>query len=235
MVRAQAILAMAAAQLGTKEYPPNTNKVKYNTAYYGREVSGSAYPWCCAFVWWVFREAGARELFYGGQKTASCTTLYHWYKKNGQAAVEPRPGDLVFFNFDGNPSVMNHIGICESVEPGYVTTIDGNTGTDNEANGGAVMRRRRAMSFVGGVARPKYAQEADGMTVEEINALVREFVEKALAERDAELAHAAQIVSPWAAKSWEAATGKGVFDGTKPGGSLTREQAAVVLDRLGLV
>ena len=28
---------------------------KYNTAFYGREVSGRAYPWCMAFIWWVFR------------------------------------------------------------------------------------------------------------------------------------------------------------------------------------
>ena len=69
----------------------------------------------------------------------------------------------MFFNFDGNPAVMNHIGICESVEPGYVTTIDGNTGTTNEANGGAVMRRRRALRYVGGAARPAYTEEEEGM------------------------------------------------------------------------
>ncbi len=45
--------------------------MKYNTAYYGREVSGK-YPWCAVFVWWVFREAGAPELYYGGGETAYC-------------------------------------------------------------------------------------------------------------------------------------------------------------------
>ena len=157
------LLELARSQLGVKEAPAGSNRVKYNTAYYGREVSGGAYPWCCAFIWWLFREVGAPELFYGGGKTASCTTLYGWYKRQGQAVekAEIRPGDLVFFNFDGNPAVMNHIGICEKVEPGYVTTIDGNTGTTNEANGGAVMRRRRALKYVGGVARPKYEEEEE--------------------------------------------------------------------------
>ena len=159
------LLELARSQLGVKEAPAGSNRVKYNTAYYGREVSGGAYPWCCAFIWWLFREAGAPELFYGGGKTASCTTLYNWYRRQGQAVekAEIRPGDLVFFNFDGNPAVMNHIGICESVEPGYVTTIDGNTGTTNEANGGAVMRRRRALRYVGGAARPAYTEEEEGM------------------------------------------------------------------------
>ena len=41
--------------------------------------------------------------------------------------------------------------------------------------------------------------------------------------------------SSWAAESWEKATKTGVFDGTNPQGTLTREQAAVVLDRLGLI
>ena len=41
--------------------------------------------------------------------------------------------------------------------------------------------------------------------------------------------------SDWAAESWQKAVGKGVFDGTDPQGALTRELAAVVLDRLGLL
>ena len=89
------ILELARSQLGVKEAPAGSNRVKYNTAYYGREVSGGAYPWCCAFIWWLFREAGAPELFYGGGKTASCTTLYNWYRRQGQAVekAEIRPGD----------------------------------------------------------------------------------------------------------------------------------------------
>ena len=41
--------------------------------------------------------------------------------------------------------------------------------------------------------------------------------------------------SDWARESWEKAVALGVFDGTDPRGPLTREQAAVVLDRLGLL
>ena len=41
--------------------------------------------------------------------------------------------------------------------------------------------------------------------------------------------------SDWAAESWQKAVEKGVFDGTDPQGALTREMAAVVLDRLGLL
>ncbi len=48
-------------------------------------------------------------------------------------------------------------------------------------------------------------------------------------------AMAAKPVSPWAKEAWDKAVAQGVFDGTQPGGAFTREQAAVVLDRLGLV
>mgnify|MGYP001000243262 FL=1 len=168
---ASKVLAVAAAQLGTKESPAGSNRVKYNTAYYGREVSGDAYPWCCVFQWWLFQEAGAPDLFYGGCKTASCTTLYQYYRQCGQAVStqEAKPGDLIFFTFsegDKQQGIRNHVGICVDNETGYITTIDGNTGTTNEANGGAVMRRKRAWSYVTGVARPRYEEE-QAMTVEE--------------------------------------------------------------------
>lgn len=40
---------------------------------------------------------------------------------------------------------------------------------------------------------------------------------------------------PYAAEAWQAATDAGIMDGTKPQSSLTREQLAVILQRLGLL
>ena len=48
------LVSIAKSQLGVTEYPPNSNRVKYNTWYYGKSVSGSAYPWCMVFVCWCF-------------------------------------------------------------------------------------------------------------------------------------------------------------------------------------
>ena len=73
------------------------------------------------------------------------------------------------------------------------------------------------------------------MDMEIIRAMVREEVGKALADRDVVMATAIQRVSPWAAENWERATAEGVFDGTRPGGPLTREQAAVAFGRMGLL
>ena len=51
---AERLLAIAASQVGVKESPAGSNNVKYNTWYWGKIVSGDAWPWCAAFVSWLF-------------------------------------------------------------------------------------------------------------------------------------------------------------------------------------
>lgn len=51
---AERLMEIALSQVGVKEVPSGSNDVKYNTWYYGREVRGDAYPWCCVFVEWCF-------------------------------------------------------------------------------------------------------------------------------------------------------------------------------------
>ena len=71
MATVKQILTIAQAELGTMEIPANSNNVKYNTWYYGKAVSGSAYPWCMAFVQWVFNQAGMKLPYL----TVSCNRL----------------------------------------------------------------------------------------------------------------------------------------------------------------
>ena len=53
-VTAKMVLDTARAELGVKESPAGSNRVKYNTWFYGREVRGSAYPWCMVYVCWLY-------------------------------------------------------------------------------------------------------------------------------------------------------------------------------------
>ena len=131
----EAVLKIAAWQLGVLESPAGSNAVKYNEAFYGRRVAGSAYPWCLAFVWWVFREAG-----FSLAKTASCSELRRRYQAAGQWVTEGyRPGDILLFDFSGRRAKTEHAGILERVEPdGTLVTLEGNTGAGSDANGGAV-------------------------------------------------------------------------------------------------
>lgn len=177
MAQASELLALARAEIGTKEVPAGSNRVKYNTDYYGREISGLEYSWCAVFLWWLFQQAGAPELYYGGRKTAYVPALLTFAKNAGELADIPQPGDLICFDFNNN-GVADHIGICESFDGKYVTTIDGNTGVGNEANGGAVMRRSRDKKYIVGVIRPAYETEEEEMTQQEFDRMMADYIKR---------------------------------------------------------
>ena len=151
MAYAKNIVAIAAGEIGVKESPANSNRQKYGKEY---GVNGTA--WCCQFVWWVFKKAGAAALFYGGKKTAYCPTLMQYYKDKGLFVKKDfKSGDIIFFDFNGNGQ-PDHVGVVEKVSGSKIYTIEGNTSVGNDANGGQVMRRTRSGSVILGAARPKY-------------------------------------------------------------------------------
>ena len=161
------LLRIATAEIGTKENPAGSNEVKYNTWYYGREVSGKAYPWCMVFVQWVFDRAGIAVPI----KTASCGALLNAAKSNGRAVKGGyRPGDVVIYDFDGNGST-DHCGIVEAVNGKLITAIEGNTGSGNNADGGQVQRRTRNVSEIVGAWRPVY-REVHTMTTDEAKKII---------------------------------------------------------------
>lgn len=139
-------LEIAKGEIGISESPPNSNKIKYNTWFYGKSVSGKSYPWCMAFVQWCYNQAG-RTLPY---KTASCNALLKWVKKNKPEWIFERPaaGDIVIYNF-------GHTGILEMSDSVAVTVIEGNTAVGNDTNGGSVMRRVRTIASVKAFIRPE--------------------------------------------------------------------------------
>ena len=161
------LLRIATAEIGTKENPAGSNKVKYNTWYYGREVSGKAYPWCMVFVQWVFDRAGIAVPI----KTASCGALLNAAKSSGRAVKGGyRLGDVVIYDFDGNGST-DHCGIVEAVNGKLITAIEGNTGSGNNADGGQVQRRTRNVSEIVGAWRPVY-REVHTMTTDEAKKII---------------------------------------------------------------
>lgn len=154
MTACERLLSAARKEVGVKESPAGSNKVKYNTWFYGREVSGSSYAWCCVFVCWVFHQAGLDALV---RRTGGCTTLMNWFKAKGRLveSKSAKPGDVVFYQLDTD-SYADHVGIVESVSKTGVVAIEGNTSVTSDDNGGAVMRRSRKWSSIMAVARPDY-------------------------------------------------------------------------------
>lgn len=149
------VALLAATQVGISENPPNSNNVRYNTWFYGREVSGNAYPWCMVFVQWVFAQLGVAL----PQRTASCGALMRAAQMSSQWVTEDyRPGDVVIYDFPGG-AATDHCGIVESVTDSGVVAIEGNTGSGSDADGGQVQRRSRAFSVIVGAVRAKDLME----------------------------------------------------------------------------
>lgn len=227
MATGKNILRVAVSQLGIKESPANSNRVKYNTWYYGKEVSGGAYPWCMAFVQWCYDRAGAPLPF----KTASCGALLRWYLANQPECVmlqgvdgdKAQPGDIVIFDFPGGADT-DHTGIFESRSDFTVTTIDGNTGTTSEANGGAVMRRTRDKSVVKAYIRPRELEE--DLDISKLTGA--ECYEILLKANE----YAASLATPeWMKDELEQAKAMGITDGTRPLAMVQRGAAAIMAKR----
>jgi len=149
-------LAEARRFVGTVESPPGSNRTPFG-AWFGADGA----PWCAIFVSYCFA-VGAGYTIAAGFSGPGCTsrgcsyvpTTRAWLKAAGMwlGRVEPRPGDIAVYNWDGGEPA--HIGIVESGDGrGAFTAIEGNTAVGDDSNGGAVMRRARRLSEVDGFGR----------------------------------------------------------------------------------
>ena len=144
------MLEVATSQIGYKENSKGYNK--YNKAFYGKN---SALAWCGVFVWWCAKKSGKLDLFKGLENFAYVPSYMTWAKKNklyhtGTKGVSK--GDLLLFEFDGDAGA-DHIGIYEETKNGQIVSIDGNTSSTSQGNGGTVNRRYRNKSYVKGYIR----------------------------------------------------------------------------------
>lgn len=153
--KASDVVRLIKTQIGVHEKPAGSNNVIYNTEYYGREINDPNYAWCVVFGWWALKHCGAPELFYGGQKTASCSVIDYWGRTSGLVVTDPKPGDIVLFDWgkDGTP---DHFGFVIGVDAsGKIQTVEGNVGD-------AVKQMTRDRSQILRFIRPKYTPESDG-------------------------------------------------------------------------
>lgn len=157
MVTAKQIIDKASEYIGIVESPPNSNKVMFNDWFYGKSVSGSAYPWCQSYISKVFYDCNALNLI---TKTASTETMAKWFKDRNQMYYkDPKPGDICFMNFGNKSRFTTHVGIVKEVTEEGVVNIEGNTSVTNDINGGSVMLRTRKFKDIVGFGRPAYDAE----------------------------------------------------------------------------
>lgn len=133
------IVEIAKLEIGTYEFPNDTNKTKY-----GKWFGFDGVPWCGIFVSWCYAQAGFPLPKIGFTKGfAGCQTAVAYFKKNGMITENPVAGDIVFFDWNGDGR-FDHTGIFEKwIDDNCFLTIEGNTSFLNQSNGGVVMNRER--------------------------------------------------------------------------------------------
>lgn len=221
MAAGRDVLTAAAGELGNTERPAGSNRTKY-----GRWYGMDGVPWCMIFVQWCCDRAGLPLPY----RTASCSALLGWYRKNRPEAIPetPRPGDIVIYTF-------GHTGILERDGGDTVTVIEGNTSpgeTGSQDNGGGVYRRVRGKKLVRAYIRPGREEEKEERMDQETFGKLW----KALREE-----MSASAAGGWSqeARAWAVEAGLVRGSGTLPDGSsdyrwgdlLTREEMAVLLYR----
>jgi hypothetical protein len=134
-----------ADQLGMTQAPLGSNRIKYNTSFYGKVVKGPEFKWCAVFQWWCFQKAGIPTTIF--PKSARVFAIRDWYKKRGRFYHQPMVGDLVIYSF-------SHIGFVEKLlKNNRIQTIEGNV------NDRVVRRIRSAnSSSISGYCRPQYSK-----------------------------------------------------------------------------
>lgn len=142
------VLEIAAAEVGTSEDPSGSNSGEKVNEYLSSVGLNSGNAWCAAFVYWCFQKA-SDELNIENPlyKTGLCSA--HWdnstaKKISADSAIQDPslilPGHI-FITITDKEEGTGHTGIVESVNGGFINTLEGNT-----SNG--VNRRQQKISYV---------------------------------------------------------------------------------------
>lgn len=162
------VIEIATRELGYTEKPRNV--VKYWPAIGLAPYNQYNAAWCGGFVYWVLDTAGVKVPWTSPTAFAYTPTGVRQARAAGLIVSTPKPGDIVFFDWQGDATV-DHVGIVTDASrwkaTGIVTTIEGNTspGTaGSQSDGGGVYRRTRHRSTVAAFARPKYVTVSSSAT-----------------------------------------------------------------------
>lgn len=220
MNKGDELLAIACRELGYHEGKNKDNK-------YGRWFGLNNDAWCLIFQQWCYAQAGIPLPY----KAASNSALLSWYERNQPECIvtEPVKGCLVIFDLPTTKARTEHVGMFESMSGQYITTIDGNTSAQNDANGGYVNRRTREKKYVYRYIVPR------GLAAESEEDDMKRF--NTMAEIRAYSKDAATAVQKLIkAKALGGTTGKRDAEGNPEGLNLSEDmlRTFVVNDRMGV-
>jgi len=142
------IIEVAKHEIGVTENPAGSNITKFNQWF-----GFSPAEWCGIFCSWVYAQADCSlghpkfktDFYKGFASVPFAVNLWSDHRTQN-----PKPGDLVTFDWDKDNS-PDHVGLFLAwmdKAAGLFQTIEGNTSTSNNSNGGQVQIRQRNMANV---------------------------------------------------------------------------------------
>lgn len=123
----------------------------YNAGYYNGNKNG--YAWCDVFVDWCFFKAfgkteGQLIECQTGDLGASCPYSAQYYKAQGRYDRNPRVGDQVFYQQNGE---LVHTGIVVEVNGATIVCVEGNASDQVKK-----ITYNLSNSYIAGFGHPKY-------------------------------------------------------------------------------
>lgn len=148
----QKLLTLARAEVGVEEINGTNCSARVNQYKAATTLdSTQSWPWCAAFVCWLFKEAMSGTTYsFKRPTTAGAFDFENWAANQDKSIQTKKPhhgdivaGDIVIFTF-------SHIGLAISSpnSNGMVTTIEGNTDAAGSREGGGVYIKSRSVSKI---------------------------------------------------------------------------------------
>lgn len=154
-------MAQAEQAAGVQEVRPPMNRGPRVDEYQIRtglalKAGSDGFAWCACFLYWCFDEAAKKlDIKNPVIKTAGCQD--HWNRARAagttqitaaRAVQDPglvKPGMLFIMAFGGG---AGHTGIVESVQGGFINTVEGNSNNAGSRDGFGVFRLTRKINTI---------------------------------------------------------------------------------------
>lgn len=145
-----ASLDLATANAGSGNWTKYARDL-YNAGYYNGNKNG--YSWCDVFVDWCFYKAfgkteGQLIECQTGTLGASCPYSAQYYKAQGRYDRNPRVGDQVFYQQNGE---LVHTGIVVEVNGSTIVCVEGNASDQVKK-----LTYNLSNTYIAGFGHPKY-------------------------------------------------------------------------------
>jgi surface antigen len=164
-VKAEDVIKLAEKQVGIAEtdgqgggtkfqdWYATTNRAKQTMQRDGGGSTGEYKDaaWCVMFLSWI-----GNQLDFNDQIGSDAWTIAHaqWFKDKGRWGATPKPGAVVYFDWDGGKSIqgIDHVGLVTKVNgDGTMNTVEGNISD-------SVVSKTRTLDKVVGFGYPDYAK-----------------------------------------------------------------------------